>query len=153
MFVDARTVPNGSLVEADVCIVGAGAAGITIAREFRAGHIRVALLESGWLTPDEATQSLYDGAVRSQPYFPLGAANTRTRYFGGSTNAWAGQCRPLDALDFERREWVPASGWPFGLAHLLPFYERAQTVCDLGPFAYDAAGLARRRRATDRVPR
>jgi len=138
MFVDARTVPDGSLIEADVCIVGAGAAGITIARELRAAwSLRIALLESGGFTPDPATQSLYAGEIHGRPYFPLESA--RTRHFGGTTNEWAGECRPLDALDFEQRDWVPDSGWPFGLAHLLPFYEKAQSVCQLGPFAYTAA--------------
>jgi len=32
----------------------------------------------------------------------------------------------------------PLSGWPFGRGHLLPYYERAQAICQLGPFAYDA---------------
>jgi choline dehydrogenase-like flavoprotein len=137
MFVDARTVPDGSLVEVDVCIVGAGAAGITIARELRGAPLRVALLESGWLTPDAVTQSLYAGSAPEQPYFPLDAA--RTRCFGGTTNEWAGECRPLDALDFEERDWVPASGWPFRLGDLRPFYERAQSVCQLGRFDYAAA--------------
>jgi choline dehydrogenase-like flavoprotein len=137
VFVDARTVPDGFVAEADVCIVGAGAAGITIARELRAQPLRVAVLESGWFRPDPVTQSLYAGEVQHRTYFPLDAA--RSRYFGGTTNEWAGECRPLDALDFERRDWVPDSGWPFGLSHVLPFYERAQAVCQLGPFAYTAA--------------
>ncbi|HEX5816212.1 MAG TPA: GMC family oxidoreductase [Methylomirabilota bacterium] len=141
MFVDARTVPEDFLAEADVCVVGAGAAGITIARELRGRPLRVILLESGWLAPDPATQSLYAGEVRDVPYFALESA--RNRYFGGTTNEWAGECRPLDALDFERRDWVPDSGWPFGLADLLPFYERAQAVCQLGPFAYTPADWAR----------
>jgi choline dehydrogenase-like flavoprotein len=136
MFVDARTIPDGSVIEADVCIVGAGAAGITLAREFRAKRLRVALLESGWFTPDEATQALYAGEVREVPYFPL--HECRTRQFGGTTNVWAGECRPLDPLDFDRRDWVSESGWPFGFAHLLPFYERAQALCRLGRFAYSA---------------
>lgn len=139
MFVDARTIPDRSLIEADVCIVGAGAAGITIARELQARPRRVVLLESGGFTADKATQSLYAGEVLERPYFPLDSARTRTRYFGGTTNEWTGECRPLDALDFEQRDWVPDSGWPFGLAHLLPFYEKAQYLCQLGPFAYAAA--------------
>ncbi len=136
MFADARIVPDGSFIESDVCIVGAGAAGITIARELRRRPLRVSLLESGWLAPDATTQSLYAGTVSERPYFTLDS--TRTRYFGGTTNQWTGECRPLDAQDFECREWVPDSGWPFGLADLLPFYEKAQAVCELGPFAYTA---------------
>jgi choline dehydrogenase-like flavoprotein len=143
MFVDARTLPEGSLIEADLCIVGAGAAGITIAREFRASPLRVVLLESGWFTADELTQSLYAGEVRERPYFLLDSIQTRTRYFGGTTNQWAGECRPFAALDFEQRDWVPDSGWPFDLEHLLPFYEKAQSVCQLGPFAYAARDLVK----------
>ena len=136
MFVDARSVPDASAIECDVCIVGAGAAGITIAREFLGRHIQVVLLESGWLTPDDETQSLYAGDVIERRYFELHAA--RSRYFGGTTNVWTGECRPLDAQDFERRDWVPDSGWPFGLAELLPFYMKAQSVCQLGPYGYTA---------------
>jgi len=138
MFVDALAVPDGLQIEADVCIVGAGAAGITIARELRAAwSLRTVLVESGRFTPDPATQSLYAGTIDGRQYFPLDSA--RTRQFGGTTNEWAGECRPLDALDFEQRDWVPESGWPWGLATLLPFYEKAQSVCQLGPFAYTVA--------------
>ena len=141
MIVDARTVPDGFLAEADVCIVGAGAAGITIARELRARPLRVVLLESGWLEPDAATQSLYAGEVQDRAYFRLDAA--RSRYFGGTTNDWMGECRPLDAIDFAARDWVPHSGWPFARAHLLPFYQRAHEVCQLGPFPGTAADWPR----------
>ena len=136
MIVDARALPDGSLIQCDVCIVGAGAAGITIAREFVGRRVQVALLESGWLAPDRKTQSLYAGDVTGRSYFDLDAA--RARYFGGTTNLWTGECRPLDAQDFERRDWVPDSGWPFGLDELLPFYEQAQSVCQLGPYRYTA---------------
>ena len=136
MIEDARRVPDGSVIDCDVCIVGAGAAGITIARELLGRPVRVVLLESGWLAPDAKTQSLYSGEVAERRYFDLDAA--RSRYFGGTTNLWTGECRPLDAQDFERRDWVPDSGWPFGLDELLPFYEEAQSVCQLGPYGYTA---------------
>jgi choline dehydrogenase-like flavoprotein len=138
MFADARDVPDGTELAADVCIVGAGAAGITIARELLSGDRRVVLLESGFDDPDPVTQTLYDGASRGLRYFPLGDAGTRTRQFGGSTNRWNGECRPLAAFDFETRAWMRDSGWPFDLAHLRPYYDRAQTVCELGPFASSA---------------
>ena len=136
MIVDAQDVPDDALVECDACIVGAGAAGITIARALLGRRVQVVLLESGRLTPDAETQSLYAGEVIERPYFPLDAA--RSRCFGGTTNQWTGECRPLDAQDFERRDWVPDSGWPFGLDELLPFYGAAQSVCQLGPYAYTA---------------
>jgi choline dehydrogenase-like flavoprotein len=136
LFFDARTLPENRVIETDVCIVGAGAAGITLAREFAGEKFRVCLLESGGLELDEATQSLYKGDNVGLPYFSLD--ETRFRYFGGTTSAWKGACRPLDEMDFEKRPWVPYSGWPFGKSHLDPYYERAQSICQLGPFAYNA---------------
>ena len=136
MIVDARLVSDDTVIDCDVCIVGAGAAGITIAREFVGRPVRVVLLESGWLTPDAETQSLYAGEVTERRYFELDSA--RSRYFGGTTNLWTGECRPLDAQDFERRDWVPDSGWPIDLDELLPFYQKAQSVCQLGPYRYTA---------------
>ena len=43
---------------------------------------------------------------------------------------------PLDPIDFEAREWVPWSGWPFGPGTLESYYRRAQQACGLGPFDY-----------------
>ncbi len=137
MFIDARTLPEETVVEYDICIIGGGAAGITLAREFIDQPLRVCLLEGGGLDFDEVTQSLYTGENVGVPYFPLKEA--RARYLGGSTNLWGGWSRPLDEIDFEDRPWMPDSGWPFTKAQLDPYYERAQKVCNLGPFEYDFA--------------
>jgi choline dehydrogenase-like flavoprotein len=135
MLIDARSLADGKTIETDVCIVGAGAAGITLALEFIGQPFRVCLLESGGFEFDEDTQSLYDGETMGLPYTPLKAA--RVRYFGGTTNHWEGWCRPLDEIDFEARDWIPHSGWPFNKTHLVPFYERAQSVCQLERPPYD----------------
>ena len=136
MLIDARSLSKDHRIETEVCIVGAGAAGVTLAREFIGQPFRICLLESGGLELDRETQSLYQGERTGHPYFPLDMA--RLRYFGGSTNHWEGWCRPLDEIDFETREYLPYSGWPFDRSHLDPFYGRAQTICQLGPFVYDA---------------
>ena len=129
MFADARTVPSDSRIDTDLCIIGAGAAGITLAREFIGSGVRVTVLESGGEDFDAETQSLYEGPVVGLPYFPLDTP--RLRYFGGTTNHWAGVCRPFDATDFERREWVPYSGWPMGIAELQPYELRAEQLVQL----------------------
>ncbi len=140
MLLDARSVPESGRVETDVCVIGAGAAGITLARELSGAPFRVALLESGGFDPDPATQALYRGRVYGRRYFTLDSC--RSRQFGGSTNCWQGLCRPLDPIDFEAREWVPHSGWPFPAAALEPFYVRAQQVLRLEAFLYEAARWA-----------
>lgn len=136
MIVDARGLDPGSRLEADVCIIGAGAAGITLARALGERDVRVCLLESGGLEPDAESLSLNRGESVGLDYFPLSQA--RLRFLGGTTNHWAGWCRPLDALDFEVRDWIPHSGWPLRKSDLVPFYERAQPICQLGPYRYAA---------------
>jgi len=137
MFIDARTLPEETLVKCDICIIGAGAAGITLAREFIDQPLQVCLLESGGLDFDEATQALYQGENVGTPYYSLN--ESRARYLGGSTNFWGGWSRPLDEIDFADRPWMPYSGWAFTKAQLDPYYDRAQNACGLGPYQYDFA--------------
>lgn len=137
MFIDARTLPEDTLVQCDICIIGAGAAGITLAREFIDQPLHVCLLESGGLDFDEVTQALYQGKNVGTPYYALN--ESRARYLGGSTNFWGGWSRPLDEIDFQDRPWMPYSGWAFTKAELDPYYDRAGQVCGLGPYQYDFA--------------
>lgn len=118
-----------------ICVIGAGAAGITIATELARSGISVALLEAGGLEFEARIQALYAGANVGYPYYPLEAV--RLRYFGGTTNHWAGACRPLDPIDFRSRPYVPNSGWPFGRDELDPYYARAHELCRIGPYSYD----------------
>ena len=134
MFIDARSISKNTAIDTDVCIIGAGAAGITLAREFARHSFRVCLLESGGLEFENETQALARGQITGRPYYPLEA--TRLRFFGGTTNHWGGACRPPDRIGFESRAWVPHSGWPFTRSDLVPFYKRAHSILELGPFAY-----------------
>ena len=134
MFIDGRTLPDKSQIEADLAIIGAGAAGITLARALKNTGLKIALVESGGLAFEDATQELYQGETSGTPY---NLDTARLRYFGGSTNHWGGWCRPLEALDFEPRDWVPHSGWPIKRTDLDPYYVTAQEICQLGPLSYD----------------
>ena len=136
MIIDANEIETGISIECDLCIIGAGAAGITIARELDGTGLNVWLLESGGFDFEQDTQDLYKGTSTGHSYFPLD--KTRLRYLGGTTNHWTGMCRPLDAIDFVSREWIPDSGWPFDREHLMPWYQRAQSVCELEKFGYNA---------------
>jgi choline dehydrogenase-like flavoprotein len=122
------------VVTADVCIVGAGAAGITLAREFAGQANRIALIESGDFEFRHREQSLYRGDNIGLPNYST--ARSRWRTFGGSTTQWNGKCRPLDAIDFEVRDGIAHSGWPFTRDELEPYYRRAQSICSLGPYDY-----------------
>ena len=134
MHIDARKLENRSLIEGDICIVGAGAAGISMALEWIDSPYKVILLEGGGFEYDEKVQELYDGKTTGQRYYPLKAS--RLHYFGGTTGHWAGFCSPLDHIDFIKRDWVPNSGWPITRDDLDPFYARAHKNLDLGPYDY-----------------
>jgi choline dehydrogenase-like flavoprotein len=154
VFIDARYLAADATLQADICIIGAGIAGISIAREFIGRSESVVLLEGGGLDFTKSLrdlptvlqrhtmgeQALTGGRNAGEPYYPL--RFTRVRAFGGSSRAWhehrGVHARPLDAIDFEARDGLPEHGWPIDRAELDPFYERAQQVCNLGPFAYEA---------------
>ena len=136
MLIDFREVHPVGQFDADVCVIGAGAAGITIARELAGTQHSVIVIESGGLDFDERVQDLYAG-VNARDDFSL--TTSRFRMFGGTTNVWGGWCAPLDDLDFRPRAWVAESGWPIGISDLLACYARAQQVCELGRFRYDVA--------------
>lgn len=137
MILDFRRLEHGQEIAADICIIGAGAAGISLARSLIGSGLQVCVLESGGFEPDEEIQSLYQGENVGYPYGDLRAA--RLRYFGGSTNHWGGWSGPLNKSDFETRPWVPYSGWPIRKQDLDPYYPVAQILCELGPYRYDTA--------------
>lgn len=134
MYTDARYIDNQSIIEGDICIIGAGVAGISMAIEWEKSKYKVILLEGGGFEYDEKVQELYDGNVTGHPYYPM--MSSRLHYFGGSSGHWGGMCSIFDGIDFKQRPWVPNSGWPITLADIEAYYPRAQPILDLGPFEY-----------------
>ena len=126
MFVDLRTLSEGETLGADVCIVGAGAAGIALALELKDSGLKVILVESGGLGRNKDVQALCGGENTGIPDNQVAAS--RYRGFGGTTMLWAGHCLPLAEIDFCHRPWVKYSGWPFSKSDLDPYYRRAQAV-------------------------
>jgi 2-polyprenyl-6-methoxyphenol hydroxylase-like FAD-dependent oxidoreductase len=61
MLIDARSLPDGECIQADICIVGGGTAGLTLAYSLIGKGIAVALLESGGLKPDKQSHALNRG--------------------------------------------------------------------------------------------
>ncbi|WP_376094303.1 GMC oxidoreductase [Roseomonas sp. CCTCC AB2023176] len=137
MITDASTLEHESRLDADLCIVGAGAAGIAIALQFLYSPLRVLVLESGRARPDAVTQSLYAGTVADAALHPP-TDTYRVRRFGGSTTLWGGRCIPLDPIDFARRDWIAGSGWPIAPDDIAPYYPAANAICEAGAFDYDA---------------
>ena len=142
MLTDARTLGPGVTISADICVIGAGAAGITFALELMGSGLRTLVVESGGISgPDQATQALAGGESVGRPVQslvdPLSLETTRLRWLGGTTNHWAGFCRPLEAIDFEVRDHLAVSGWPIDRAALAPYWERAAGYCRITDAEHD----------------
>lgn len=132
---DANSILLNSQLKSHICIIGGGAAGISIAKQLANTDKDVLLLESGVEHFDIQTQSLYEFTSSGHKLRSQSGYISRNRYLGGSTNTWMGQCAPLDELDFKKRDWIPNSGWPIPKEELEPYYIEAAELLNLPPYS------------------
>jgi choline dehydrogenase-like flavoprotein len=86
MFIDLSMQSIPKKILADICIVGSGPAGISLALQLEKQGKSVCLLEAGGENPVYfEKQDPYDGENVGRPYDML---TTRLRYFGGTSNHW-----------------------------------------------------------------
>ncbi|HEY1360236.1 MAG TPA: GMC family oxidoreductase [Thermoleophilaceae bacterium] len=135
MILDLRSLEGGARIEADLCLVGSGAAGIALARELMGSSRDVVLVESGGRGRSADTEALNEGEAEGMDAEDLRSG--RARVLGGATALWAGQCLPLEDGAFTSRSWVPHSGWPLERAELDPYYRRAEELFDIEGESYD----------------
>jgi choline dehydrogenase-like flavoprotein len=132
-------------LQARVCIIGAGAAGITLACELEGCGFDVLLLEAGTLRPRLELRDYYQGQASAPHPDP---AEFRRAVFGGTTGLWGGRCVPFDPIDFESRPYVTDSGWPIRYEALAEHYPLALSYCDAGKFDFSIAGSLQPARPT-----
>ena len=131
-------VPVGEIAglpHPDVCVIGTGPAGITLARKLADAGQRVALLEAGGEGTSEAAQKLYQGEVVGDPYFELDSA--RLRCLGGTSQHWGGWCRPLDAYDFDAKAGLAKTAWPIAKTDLDPYLAETREILEIDPVGAD----------------
>ena len=114
-------LPDGSRIDTDICVIGAGAAGLTLAREFAGSQARVCVLESGGLSMATDPDPMLRLASSEPPTTPA----SRARGLGGTTALWSGKWKPMDDIDFSQRDWLDVPGWPITRRILDVYYERA----------------------------
>jgi hypothetical protein len=134
MIIDARKLLAGTIINGSICIVGGGAAGITLAKELGDRFDDIILLESGGMDLEIDTQDLYKGEILDPNHGAL--EEQRQRQLGGTTNVWGGRCAPFDDIDFMPRSYVPDSGWAISKQDLESYYQKAHDYCDLGSYTY-----------------
>lgn len=135
MIRDADEVERNARLEVDICIVGSGPAGISLALTLSGQGLSIILLESGRMEAAESTQALYAGeVVDARLHSP--PDKYRHRGFGGSTAIWGGRCMPFDPIDFEQREYIPGSGWPISYDEVARHYPAANEWVEAGEFEY-----------------
>jgi choline dehydrogenase-like flavoprotein len=133
-MIDARTLVDGEKFVADVCIVGAGPAGVTLAHELIGSGLSVILAESGGPKKDPAADALSGGDAISPAYAPL--TLYRRRILGGASTIWGGRCVPYDAIDFEPRPGADLPGWPLDYAEVQRYYAAATRYAEAGEPEY-----------------
>ncbi len=135
MLIDFAKLEPDSEISTDVCVIGSGAAGITLALELDGSGHDVVLLTGGDANYNADCQELYRSRVVGLKH--EGIYTGRARVHGGTTTLWAGQALPFDPIDFEQREWVAHSGWPFSIRTLEPYYSRAERILKIEPMTYE----------------
>lgn len=141
MFVDSRAASSNGTIRTQVCVIGAGPAGITVTEGLRDSGLDICLLDSGGLDDPGPVKGLASGENTDPYYYRL--ADTRDRGFGGSSSRWEPRgvrIRPLDPLDFRSRPEVGRSGWPFSFRDLTPHYDRAHALLGMDRTTYDVDG-------------
>lgn len=120
----------------DVAIVGAGAAGITLALKLTTEGKKVALIEAGGLEYSEESQQVYSAKTVGDPYFELDVA--RLRYFGGTTNHWSGWCRTFEPEDFKRGYLGNEYNWPIDFEEIDRYRAEACEILEISSVFQDA---------------
>jgi choline dehydrogenase-like flavoprotein len=130
-IIDLRDIPTGETIEAELCIIGSGPAGATIARELDSETARIVVVECGGAKRSVEADALNEIESIGRPRV-MDQWLVRNRILGGSSHTWTGRCAPLDRIDYEKRDWIPYSGWPLTPEDMQPVLDRAAPHLGLG---------------------
>ncbi len=126
MFRDLKDFSSKKILNYDICIVGTGPAGLSVAKKLLGTELRVAILESGGLEPESRYQELNEGKNSGPRFLSLDGA--RLRCFGGAGKLWAGHCAPFEDDEFKAKSFIHLSGWPISSNDLNLYYKQAASM-------------------------
>ena len=136
MLIDGRVLNKGEVIKTDICVLGGGPAGITLANELNGSSLNVVLLDAGGEQYEAHVQELYE-ADRVPKFYP-DPKISRLRFLGGASNHWANNTSPFSPIDFEDRGWIEHSGWPISYDEIAPYYLKAAHYCQTGGDGYSS---------------
>lgn len=135
MLDDFEKIEIAGDFQTDICIVGSGVAGLTLASEFLDSGLKVLILEGGGKKDESKSQQIYRSKVVGIEHD--GIHNGRFRVFGGSSTRWGGQLMTYRKEDFEKKPYIPDSGWPLKYQDIEPYYPRAESVMKVNSYSYE----------------
>ncbi|MDE1154376.1 MAG: GMC family oxidoreductase [Acidobacteriaceae bacterium] len=152
MLLDLEQAPADVATESDVCIIGAGIAGLLLASRLVERGLRVHLLEAGGAELEDRSQQLYDAEMAATRH--AGTTEGRFRTFGGSSTRWGGQLLPYTSDIYTPPPGVPSLGWPIDERNLAPYYAELQQILGVDALPFEdsllpALGKAPLQRHTD----
>jgi choline dehydrogenase-like flavoprotein len=121
--------------DTDVAIVGAGVAGLMLARRLRSKNIRVLVLESGDREQRGDTHPLNDVVQLGDTY--TGAAHGRFRCLGGSSTRWGGALIPFVDHDLAPRPYLNLPAWPVKTEALWRYLFEIESVFRVDAGSYE----------------
>lgn len=135
MLIDATQLDSSNVLDTDICIVGAGPAGVTLAIELGKSGVQIILVECGGEMARNDEVDRFKGEAKPRNIHPPLNMYRRTG-IGGTTAVWGGRCVPYDPIDFEARDYMAESGWPISYESIARYYGRATQLCEAGENAY-----------------
>jgi len=137
MQIDLEQAPPGSEFQGDICVIGAGIAGLVLSQKLASYGFNIHLLEAGGPGLEQRSQDLYRGQMKG--VFHQGTTEGRFRAYGGASTRWGGQLLSYPEEVFQERPLFGNMGWPITEAEVRPHYSeifKIMGVNDL-PFTDD----------------
>jgi choline dehydrogenase-like flavoprotein len=135
LILDIKTQTEPATASADVCIVGAGIAGLLLATRLRSAGLSVVVIESGGHSLEGEEHVLNEVVSLGTPYY--GATKGRARCLGGTSTLWGGALIPFLASDLASRPYLGLEAWPVAYDDLVPCIAEVERVFGVAPGPYE----------------
>ena len=133
-----------NLVVAPICVIGAGIAGLLVARRLARSGQRVVVVESGDESGSEASNLLNE---IDDPNGLYGRSlSGRHRGLGGTSSRWGGRMIPISEHEAEARDYIAQPEWPMQLNNLAEYEDEIERLFGVAPGTHEDIPAERMKR-------